>query len=357
MSTDPALPHYDWTKSYDWNYSHAPAPVEVDVPGVPGRWEFCGMPVGSPLGMPAGPLLNGDWVLYYASLGFDVLTYKTVRSLQRACYPLPNLQPVRCGQLSEQAASVPASEAMSGSWAVSFGMPSRGPDVWRADVERTRSRLPQGKVLSVSVVGSVEPDWGPEELADDYARCARWAVESGADCVETNFSCPNVSTCDGQLYQQPESAGLIAARVREAAGSVPYLVKIGHVTRREVAEELVDALAPHADALAMTNSVATTVAGPDGELLFDGQKRGICGDATREASVRQVRLFAEVITRKGRNLKLIAVGGASTAQHVRDYLDAGAEAVHVATAAMVDPAVGLKIRGALASSATCGGSR
>ena len=40
-------------------------------------------------------------------------------------------------------------------------------------------------------------------------------------------------------------------------------------------------------------------------------------------------------------------GEAFTADDVRRYLDAGAESVHLATAAMVDPEVGLKIRAAL----------
>ena len=53
---------------------------------MPGQWQFCGLPVNSPLGVAAGPLLNGRWCLYYASLGFDVLTYKTVRSRRRECY-------------------------------------------------------------------------------------------------------------------------------------------------------------------------------------------------------------------------------------------------------------------------------
>src|SRR5262245_59270420 len=92
-------PRYDRTQTYDWNYDHAPDPVAVQTPALPGRWEVCGTRVGSPLGVPAGPLLNGRWVLYYASLGFDVLTYKTVRSGPRPCYPLPNLQPVHCGPL------------------------------------------------------------------------------------------------------------------------------------------------------------------------------------------------------------------------------------------------------------------
>jgi len=86
------------------------------------------------------------------------------------------------------------------------------------------------------------------------------------------------------------------------------------------------------------------VRGEDGELLFEGQKRGICGDATREASTRQTATFAEQAALRGLDLCLIGVGGAGTAEHVRDYLLAGASAVEMATAAMVDPGCGLKIR-------------
>jgi dihydroorotate dehydrogenase len=162
--------------------------------------------------------------------------------------------------------------------------------------------------------------------------------------VETNFSCPNVATCDGQLYQQPADAARVAARIRTAIGRTPFVVKIGHVTGEREAQTLLDALAPHVDGLAMTNSVAATIEGSDGQLLFDGQKRGICGDATRGASLRQTAEFARLRDRMGLRLSLVGVGGASTAAHVRQYLDAGAEQVHLATAVMIDPGVGLAIR-------------
>jgi dihydroorotate dehydrogenase (NAD+) catalytic subunit len=337
-------PRYDLDKTYTWNYDHAPDPLTIDVDAVPGKWDFLGLPVGSPLGVPAGPLLNGRWVVYYASLGFDVLTYKTVRSVERACYPMPNLQPVRCEQLAGREDSVPAAADMQGSWAVSFGMPSKAPDAWRADVDATRRRLPKGKVLSVSVVGTVQDGWTIDDVAEDYARCARWAVESGADSVETNFSCPNVSTCDGQLYQDFHDARHVAQRVREAIPGVPYIIKIGRLTRTEQVEALLDAVGGAADALAMTNSIATKVTAPDGSALFDGQRRGICGDATRRASIDQTQLFARLVRERSLPLRLIGVGGASTADHVRAYLSAGAHAVHLATAAMVNPAVAVEIR-------------
>ncbi|MHC4878054.1 MAG: beta/alpha barrel domain-containing protein [Planctomycetota bacterium] len=346
VSTD-AVSRYDASRDYAWNYANPPQPVACDVPAVPGDWTFCGLKAASPLGMPAGPLLNGDWILYYASLGFDVLTYKTVRSGYRECYPLPNLVPVTTDSLQGGEVELPLSAELPGSWAVSFGMPSQTPDIWRTDIERTRRELTVDKLLNVSVVGTVQPDWSIDDLAADYAKCAKWAAESGADTVEVNYSCPNVSTCDGQLYQQPDDARIVTEAVREAVGQTPLIIKIGHVTEEAEASALLDAL-DSATALAMTNSVAATIRADDGTLLFDGQKRGICGAATFAASLAQTQLFARLIQQRGHGPRLIGVGGASTAEHVRAYLEAGAECVHIATAAMVDPQVALKIRSELA---------
>ena len=233
---------------------------------------------------------------------------------------------------------------MQGSWAVSFGMPSQAPDVWRADVARTRRSLPAGKLLSVSVVGTVQEGWTIDDLAADYARCARWAVESGADCIETNFSCPNVSTCDGQLYQRPDDARVVAAAVRAAIGKVPYIAKIGRLEAEAAAADLLDSIGTIVDALAMTNSIASTVQTAAGQSLFAGQCRGICGDVTRHASLAQTAMFQRVARQQNLKVQLIGVGGAATAAHVKQYLAAGAHAVHIATAAMVNPALAIEIR-------------
>jgi dihydroorotate dehydrogenase len=350
-----SLPRYDLTRTYAWNYEHAPQslPAQIaSIPAVPAAWDYCGLPVGSPLGIAAGPLLNGRWVLYYASLGFDVLTYKTVRSAARACYDLPNLQPIREQRIGDVADddAVTTADEMRGSWAVSFGMPSRDPSVWRADVEATRRALPSDKVLSVSVVASPEPDWTLEQLAEDYAACAREAADAGADCVEANFSCPNVQSCDGQLYQQPDLAGVVAARVRRAMPpAVPLAVKIGHITDERLASELLAAVAPQVQALVMVNCMTARVLSPDGGApLFGGHRRGIAGRAILDACVAQAALFAQLIESQRLPTRLVGVGGIATAADVRRFLDAGCRSVQLATAAMLDPSVGIAIRRALA---------
>ena len=343
-----AQPAYDPRQTYDWNYDHAPEAPPGKETAVSGQWDFCGLPVGSPLGVAAGPLLNGKWILYYAALGFDVLTYKTVRSRARACYPMPNLQPVAAGRVSGEEEPVAASAEMRGSWAVSCGMPSKAPEEWRADIRATRAVLPKHKILSVSVVATPEADWTLAEVAADFARCARWAVESGADCVEANFSCPNVASADAQLYQQPEAASLVAASLREVIRSKPLLIKIGHVTDERLAAELSQAVAPYADSLVMVNCVAARVADASQRLMFEGQKRGIAGEAIRDAALDQVKLFAKVIQRRSLGLRLVGVGGIATAANVRTYLAAGSHSVQIATAAMLDPGMGLQIRRNLA---------
>ncbi|MEO2018843.1 MAG: hypothetical protein ABGZ53_31225 [Fuerstiella sp.] len=341
---------YDTQQTWRWNLEHAPPLAKAaDLAAVPGNWSWCGIPVNSPLGIPAGPLLDSRWLLHYANLGFDILVYKTVRSTARECYPLPNLVPVQTGSLSDAGEKLPAVEQMNGSWAVSFGMPSQSPDAWRKDVQFAREQLPQGKVLVVSVVGTqdervTDPDASLQQLADDFAMCAKWAVENGAHGVEANFSCPNVSTADGQLYQQPEAAGLVARQIRDSIGDAPLVLKIGRVATAADATELQQHVAPFVNGLAMTNSIAAQVVADDGQLMFDGQPRGICGDATRAASVAQTTMCQQALAASGHKLDLIGVGGISTADHVRQYLAAGATSVALATAAMVDPDVGLQIR-------------
>ena len=167
------MDRYDISHSYDWNYENAPqeAPSR-DVPQVEGDWDFCGIPVPSPFGMPAGPLLNSSWIVYYSRLGFDVLTYKTVRSRYRKCYELPNLSHIRAPQLTGDD-DVVTEGADSESWAISFGMPSKAVEEWTRDVERARRELSPKQLLSVSVVASPEEGWTLKQIVADFVQCAR----------------------------------------------------------------------------------------------------------------------------------------------------------------------------------------
>lgn len=332
---------YDYAKSYAWNYDHSP-PVgsAVEPTSVDCGCDFFGKPVESQLGIAAGPLLNGRWILHYAQLGFDVLTYKTVRSRVRECYAPPNLVPVSASDVAP-GEPLEAAATMGQSWAISFGMPSMAPDVWTKDIAWTRAKLPSHKALSVSVVATPEADWTLEQVADDYALCARMAVESGADCIEANFSCPNVQSQDGQLFQNPQLAAIVARRIRQAIGSAPLLIKIGYLNASDDAKRLTAAVVEHIDGFSMTNCIPAPVQSPDGSY-FEGASRGIGGAAIRRRSIEQVADFA--VATHDTPLRVVGVGGVFTREHFQQYLDAGAQAVHVATAAILDPELASKIK-------------
>jgi dihydroorotate dehydrogenase len=251
---------------------------------------------------------------------------------------------VRAAEPLEGERVLEAAPEFEGSWAVSFGMPSQPPEVWRREIAETRGHLPPHKLLSVSVVGTVQPGWSLERLAEDYATCAHDAVGHGADVIEINLSCPNVSTCDGQLYQQPRDAAVIARQVRQAIGNTPLAAKVGYFAEGEECDRLLDALAGDVTAMAATNCIAAKVVDGAGRTFFEGQPRGIAGRLILDACVRQTEMIAEGILRQGLALRVIGVGGIFTAGDVRRYLSAGAEAVQLATAAMIDPEVGLEIR-------------
>lgn len=119
---------------------------------------------------------------------------------------------------------------------------------------------------------------------------------------------------------------------------------MGHVTDPEEVKGLVKALAPSVNACAMTNSVAVKVKDDQGDYLFDGAKRGICGAACRSASLTQTRLFRQAVLELGLEMEIVGVGGIENAEHVQQYLNAGASWVQLATAAMVNPAVAISIR-------------
>jgi dihydroorotate dehydrogenase (NAD+) catalytic subunit len=350
MSVSTTIDRYDIAQSYAWNYLHAPETApEVDVPAVPGAWSFCGLPVASPLGMPAGPLLNSRWILYYAALGFDVLTYKTVRSRFRASFDPPNLLPINPGAvLSGEGSEVSEAGAADriASWAISFGMPSRDPAEWRADVERARLGLRARQVLSVSVVASPEPGWTMAQLADDFAQCAVWAADSGAQVVEANLSCPNVCTQEADLYLSPEAAGEIASTVRaRLPRAVPLALKIGLFHNEEQAAAVLRAVNPFAQAVSSTNSITAVVRG-----RFGGLRRGIGGAATTARCNEELKMLSRLRGESGSSLRFIGVGGVMNAADVRDRLAAGAENVHLATAPMVDPHIGIRIRREMAQS-------
>ncbi len=357
-SLDPApvRPTYRFDQSFEWNYDHGPdfnGPWP-QVPVTPMK-SFFGYPVRSRFGVAASILPNSRWIDTYARLGFDLLTYKTVRSLPRLCGTPPNwiyldetslapalADPNGAVMIAERDPRVAIGTTTGGS----FGMPSRHPDVWREDIARARTLIGAGQVLIVSVVGSAVPDITEEAFIADFAQCARWASAAGAQIIEANFSCPNVGKAEGQLFLNVELAGRIAKAVKQATSDKPLLLKIGAINDAERLAAFCKTVAGAADGLVMVNAPARRVVGRDGQPYFGAgrERAGVTGAAIMTMSLNAARAGIDTIDRLKLPLQVIGCGGITTVDDVRAFIDAGACAAVSSTAATFNPYLACEVK-------------
>jgi dihydroorotate dehydrogenase len=347
---------YRIDRTYRWNYEHGPS-FRGPFPRIPSTpvKDFLGHRVSSRVGISAGILLNSRWVECYARLGFDLLTYKTVRSRRRPCYPPPNWvyleTPRGAGRLQAKdhalrVASRRPQRASDVTSAVCFGMPSMEPEVWRRDVRKARRRLRRGQLLIVSVVGTPEPSGGVEALAEDYARCARWAAASGAHIVEANFSCPNVCTAEGSIYQDPRLSRLLATALRDVLPATPFLIKAGYFETPAGLRAFYRAVDDIADGVVLVNGMARRVLRADGKPAFRAHERvGILGRGIHAGAVANVQRAVALSGREKRSALTLAVGGVLEPRDASDFFEAGAAAVLLGGGAALSPLLAVRIKG------------
>ena len=342
---------YDIHQTYQYNYDRGPVFATPPVPVPPGPMkEFLGREVRSRLGISAGLLLNSKWILGYAQRGFDILTYKTVRSSFRACYEPPNWVFVEDegGDGPVYATDRLPSDPAQISSAVCFGMPSMAPQTWRDDVRRASAALPAGKILIVSVVATPEDGATVRQVADDFAQCAMWAAEAGAHVVEANLSCPNVCTKEGSIYLDAQMSRTVATAIRQAIGKTPLLLKAGHFGDPGKLRTFLKFVNGIADGVAMVNALSRPVLHPNGRPVFGDQfvKAGVLGRGIHKSCVENLKYAGDIVAAENLKLALVGVGGVSSDEDVQRFFDAGAAAVLMGSSPMYMPdiAAGMKLR-------------
>jgi len=338
---------YDISKSYDWNYDNGPIFTgEIPKREIPAKkfklWDF---ELNSPIGVPAGPLLNSNWIKLYAELGFDLPVYKTIRTVSRECHQNPNCIYIqKTDQLkgSEMGADIVGnfnqpSNLRDITITNSFGVPSKEPKEWMADIEKANSYMGDGQVMIVSINGT--PGSGLD-IVLDYVRAAEMAKEAGAKIIEANYSCPNVSTGEGSIYSDPEMSAKISREIKKAVGNTPFMIKLGNFEDIAELEKVAAANAPFIDGIAGINTIKMNVYNEAGEQALPGEGRlgsGLCGNAIRDISQKFTENLVKIKKKNNFDFIICGVGGITSANGFGDRLDGGADIVMAATAAMWNP--------------------
>ena len=177
-------PIYDPEKSYTYNLINGPffsekIPKISDVEKE--KWvDFLGFKVRSRIGVPAGPLLSSKWIALASDLGFDILTYKNIRSSYSAGHKSPNIvfmdipKQLEKENLNTNFILRKCQIENTNDIAItnSFGMPSMDPNFLLEDIKKAHDSIKEGQILIVSVVGSQSEN---VNLAEDFVNVARLA--------------------------------------------------------------------------------------------------------------------------------------------------------------------------------------
>jgi len=183
--------------------------------------------------------------------------------------------------------------------------------------------------LIVSIAGRTIEEY--KELA------ARLSAEAGVKALEVNISCPNVKEGGIIFGTVPDMAARVTAAVKEQTG-LPVIVKLTpNVTDiTEIAKAVVDA---GADALSLINTLQG--------MAIDIETRrpalgniigGLSGPAIKPVALCAVWRVARVV-----KVPVIGMGGIMTVSDAIEFMLAGATAVAVGTASLVNPGALMEI--------------
>lgn len=362
MTNKPAV-LYDPTKTFDDNFDHGPFPLlKNEKPyvnkGEP-QYTFLGKKVFSPFGIPAGPLPTSKHTTYAFNQGFDIVCYKTQRSVEFGCNQFPNVLYLDVdGDLTLEKAAKPQLGTTKTdkpldklSITNSFGNPSRGPDFWVDDLKKAVKAQGKGQLLIMSVVGTIKEGASSEDYYDDFAEAAAQAATTGVEAIELNLSCPNVAT-EGVLCYTHDAVVSICKKTKDRVGDIPLIAKFGYFSdaQQELLEQIVTDIAPYISAISSINTISAPVVDENGEQALPGPNRlnsGVCGASIKWAGLDMVKRLDALRKKLKLDFEIIGVGGVMNAQDFKDYREAGADAVQSATAAMWNPELAAEVKASL----------
>jgi dihydroorotate dehydrogenase (NAD+) catalytic subunit len=347
-------PFYDPEKSYQENFEQGPFGAfsngEVVENTSEPKYDFLGFKVNSPFGIPAGPLINGNFLQAALDKGFDIVTYKTVRSAQYPCHPWPNILSVKVdGDLTPEVASgkLVANKNYEEPLSItnSFGVPSFAPEFWQKDLTKVVQGARSGQIVVGAFQGTKREGQSAEEYINDFKVTAKLVKDTGVKVMEVNLSCPNEGTNNLLCYDTERSVKVVQA-IKGVIGGTPLIIKIGYFKDGEVLEDFVKKVGSIVQGISAINTISAEIVDENGAQALPGEGRlrsGVCGSSIKWAGLQMVQKLKALREKLDLSYTIIGVGGCMTADDFFEYKEAGADVVMSATGAMWNPYLGREV--------------
>jgi dihydroorotate dehydrogenase (NAD+) catalytic subunit len=172
---------------------------------------------------------------------------------------------------------------------------------------------------------------------DEYLEVIRKLDATDVDMLELNVSCPNVKEGGMAFGTDAHTVAALTGEAKKLTNK-PVIVKLSpNVT--DICEIAAAAEDAGADALSMINTLlGMRIDTRTGKPVLANITGGLSGPAIKPIAIRMVYQAANRVS-----IPIIGMGGIMTGEDALEFLQAGAAAVAVGTAALTDPAAPARI--------------
>jgi len=172
---------------------------------------------------------------------------------------------------------------------------------------------------------------------EDYVEIAKRISPTDTDMVEMNISCPNVKNGGLAFGTDAKIITEITRRVKDVLRQ-PLIVKLSpNVT--SITDMALAAESAGADAVSLINTLlGMRIDIKTGKPILANTFGGLSGPAVLPVAIRMVYQVSHAV-----KIPVIGMGGIMSAENVLEFMYAGASAVMVGTASLIDPAAPYKI--------------
>ncbi len=219
-------------------------------------------------------------------------------------------------------------------------------DWWIPRLEAIKRAYPSRVLVASIMAGS-----GTDKELDNWQVLTRAVQDAGADAIELNFSCPHMDRVDmGSNVGRDKVLCSISTQVVKAVARVPVWVKLTPATA-DIVEEAGATFLGGADAVSSSNTFPSLPpidpATLDFEINVDGlvSPGGLGGPAIFAQSLAKMAQMTQAFPDRA----FSGIGGIADFTQALSYFLIGCGTVQVATAAMLDHAIGPNVIRALTS--------